>query len=449
MQKAILDRMLWLPRIDPRVPKLRKDLVVITHPFRGAPQRIKLFEDRVDQFGVPRNWGVRQKWLTDEYQILDETMFPKIAWSSFTGTYRPGQQGAVEASVGVFLLRHGALLDAPAGSGKTLMCLDIASRLHTRTLILVHKDDLAQQWHKTAELFPGVEGGHVQEDKWDYEGKHFVTAMAQTLYSRQGREPKDFYKQFGLVVYDEGHRYPARTFEAVMRLPYARHRLGCSATWRRRDGAQCIWNWHVGQIEHRMNAVRMVGQYVQVSWNTRVKDSMFRQYKKINNAKYLSAISQSAPYNEWLAEQLLAGVAAGRQVLLCSHRTAQLHDIRQRILRSGRPATVGYYAGEVNGQKITREQLEVTKTCQIVLATYQKMAEGTDIPTLDTLYLATPATDVEQVVGRIQRIDPNKKPLLVVDPVWQTPYNSRLAAKRLRVYRKLGFTRQISERSEI
>jgi superfamily II DNA or RNA helicase len=109
---------------------------------------------------------------------------------------------------------------------------------------------------------------------------------------------------------------------------------------------------------------------------------------------------------------------------------------------------VGYYAGKVEGKKITNEQLQAAKTCQIVLATFAKVSEGTDIPTLDTLILATPAASIEQIVGRIQRIDENKRPLLVVDPVWQTKYNQALAAKRRKVYKKLGFTQQEEKSNE-
>jgi len=96
----------------------------------------------------------------------------------------------------------------------------------------------------------------------------------------------------------------------------------------------------------------------------------------------------------------------------------------------------------VDGKKITKEELEVTKTCNIILATFAKMSEGTDIATLDTLFLATPASDVEQVVGRIQRVQSDKRSLLIVDPVWQTNYNMRMSNKRESIYRKLGFTRQ-------
>lgn len=444
-----MDRMLWL-EIDDKLPlqRLRNELTVRPETFQGEAEPLPMYEESPKWFGVPRAWGMRQRWLTDRYTVFDHTVCPKMAWPAFTGSYRTGQQHSVEAMVDWFQGgAFGGLLEAKTGTGKTVMATIIASLLQTPTLIVIHKEDLADQWKALLRgpLFPGGRVGHVQGDVWDYEDKHMVTAMAQTLYARRDRTPKDFYKQFGLVIYDEGHRYPAKTFEAVMRLPLAKHRMAVSATWRRKDKLECVWNWHIGSVTHRTQGVHLVGEYAQIPWNTSITDSMFKVpygRRQVQHSTYLTAIAKNAPYNQWLAEQLIEGANAGRQMLLCSHRTDQLLDIRNRIFKSGKTVTVGYYAGKVDGRTIRKPELEVSKTCQIVLATYAKMSEGTDIASLDTLILGTPAVDIEQVVGRIQRPQSDKRPVLVVDPVFQTPYNMRMALKRVAIFQKLGFTKQ-------
>ena len=101
--------------------------------------------------------------------------------------------------------------------------------------------------------------------------------------------------------------------------------------------------------------------------------------------------------------------------------------------------SAGLYCGAVAGKRMTKTQLEESKKCDIILATYGMMNEGTDIPALDTLFVCTPRADVEQVVGRIQRKKDGKKNLLVVDPVFQTPYCKALAHKRRKIYEKLNF----------
>jgi len=447
--KAIIDRMLWFSRREVKgvLPHIMAELTVQPESKFVYPQPFCLMEEGVNWIGVPRAWGLKQRWLVGQRSIEDRTVYPIKKWPPFVGEYRAGQQASVEAIVSAFMVgQYGALLDAKTGTGKTAMSAVIASTLNTPTLVVVHKEDLADQWRgvvENQELFVGVDTGHVQGSHWDYQNKHLVTAMAQTLYSRVGMEPTDFYKSFGLVIFDECHRYPARTFETVLKLPYARYRLGVSATWRRRDGLECIWHWHIGAIEHRTAGVHLVGEYVQVPWNTQVGDWMAPSYGgKVCHAKILNIIAANAPYNEWLTGELIKGAQANRQMLLCSHRVAQLVDIKTRIERKNTGLSVGYYVGAIDKKALRSKELEASKKCNIILATYHKMSEGTDIDTLDTLILATPAVDIEQVVGRIQRPKIGKQPLLVVDPVWQTPYNLRLAEKRKVFYKKLNFTKQ-------
>ena len=88
------------------------------------------------------------------------------------------------------------------------------------------------------------------------------------------------------------------------------------------------------------------------------------------------------------------------------------------------------------------EERERAKRKQIVIATYKIMAEGTDIPALDTLFMATPKVDIEQVVGRIQRPADDKKRLLVIMPVFQLPSCKKAALKAVDVLLRLGFKEQ-------
>ena len=54
-------------------------------------------------------------------------------------------------------------------------------------------------------------------------------------------------------------------------------------------------------------------------------------------------------------------------------------------------------------KKQTEEQLEEAERARVVFATYQMCSEGVDIPSLDTMIMASPISDCEQAVGRIRR----------------------------------------------
>lgn len=334
----------------------------------------------------------------------------------------------------------------------TLMGTAVASRLHTPTLVVVHKDDLAEQWKNTLKtFFPGAICGHVQGKKWDYENKHVVVATAQTLYRHRADLPYDFSHGFGCVIYDEAHRYPARTFERVLKLFPCRHRLAVSATLRRADKMECVWYWHVGHVEARCSGLKVTGDYIQIPWTTGLTDEMMRLYGDVSIVKWCNAIAENGPFNNWLVSQCLEGHKAGRKVLVVSDRVEQLCLLRTKIMESGvASATVGMYVGSMpvpgrtTRKKVSIAELKTASECDIILATYGKMAEGTDISDLDTLFFATPRTDIEQVVGRLQRPHDGKKQLLIVDPVFQTPYNRRLANKRREIYKSLEFNERRS-----
>ena len=86
-----------------------------------------------------------------------------------------------------------------------------------------------------------------------------------------------------------------------------------------------------------------------------------------------------------------------RKILILSERKNQLKDIEELIAKD-EIASYGYYVG---GMKMS--DLDISATKQIILATYQMSSEGLNIPTLNTVILASPISDIQQSVGRILR----------------------------------------------
>jgi hypothetical protein len=62
-------------------------------------------------------------------------------------------------------------------------------------------------------------------------------------------------------------------------------------------------------------------------------------------------------------------------------------------------------------RSLTEQELFDVERARVIYATYQMVAEGVDLPAVDTLGLATPISDVEQAVGRVRRF-------CVPDPAW-------------------------------
>lgn len=461
--KLIVDRLAWVKLSDIDLKDMVRRLTMISKDYAGNDRRISMYEIVSGHFGMPRRWAIdnisKECVLNLSCPVMD---WPAISFPDGKN-YWSGQKESIDVLVDAIQKRLGGLLESAPGSGKTLMGLSIAAALKAPALVIVHKNDLAEQWQQTAKTFwPGIRVGHVQGDNWDFENCHVVTAMAQTLFSRRLETGKDFWRSFAITIFDEGHRYPARTFERVVRLSRTKYRLGVSATWRRKDGLDFIWEWHIGRVEHVTKVTKLTGRYYQIPWKTKILDRMYCRRGKFNTAEMINVVSKNVPFNIWLAEQCVEGASIGRKILLVSDRIDQLLDVRKRILMSGKPVTVGMYCrsaeriGErkkgketiIIRRQIDNAELHNAKKCDIILATYKMMAEGTDIPELDTLIFGTPRTDIEQVVGRIQRYNADKRELVVVDPVFQTNIQERMGKKRRFFMQELGFEEKVIKKKK-
>lgn len=69
-----------------------------------------------------------------------------------------------------------------------------------------------------------------------------------------------------------------------------------------------------------------------------------------------------------------------------------------KLLRDTGETSVGFYIG---GMK--EAQLKASESCRVILGSYSMSSEGMDIPSLNTLILASPKSDIEQSIGRILR----------------------------------------------
>lgn len=432
---AILGSMIWIKQSAlTEVAKAKFQKALTFQPissFGGEPLAPVLgYTETPEWFGVPR--GLKDHFTTEERTVCDG-----IKWPPMAGVLRPGQAKSVEELVKFYSSggRDGRL-EAKCGAGKSISALTVAARLGLRLLVLIHKEDLASNWRNDAhKMFPGVTIGHVQGDTWQYGGAHVTTCMAQTLWARKGRYPEGFLKSFDMVVVDEGHRFAAQIFEYCLRVFPARYRLGVSATWRRRDGLEVFFKLHLGQVVSTMASNHLVGKYIMIPCRLRVNIP-----PKMPWARKLNTLAQSGEYTLWMAREIAKAVIEhDRKVLVVSDRISQLQALQQALTvifqadHSNR--TSGLFIG-----KVDKAEQDEARKADVVLATYAMICEGTDIPALDTLFVASPRSDMEQTVGRIQRKYDGKKSLLIVDPyVVVDRMMVRTAEKREGWYRKLGF----------
>ena len=307
---------------------------------------------------------------------------------------------------------NGAILEVPCGRGKTVMALNIISKLSKKTLIIVHKEFLMNQWiERINEFLPSATIGKIQADVCDVDNKDIVIGMVQTLHSKL--LPDQIVSQFGLTVIDEVHRIGSEQFSKTLFKCITPYMLGISATVERKDKLTNILYMFIGDRIYKETNRDSDNVIVRsINYNSNDTDFNEVEYDFRGNPKYSTMISKLCNFgrrSDFIVSitNHLINENNDKQIMILAHNRNLLTYIFDAISHINF-ATVGYYVG---GMK--KQDLEISETKQIVLATYAMAAEALDIKTLSTLIMATPKTDITQSIGRILRVKGNNP--IVID----------------------------------
>lgn len=320
---------------------------------------------------------------------------------------------------------HRFLLGDFTVTHNTVCALALAARLGRRTMIVVHKGFLADQWIERIQQFcPGATIGRVQQDTFDVDGKDFVLAMIQTLCVRPW--PPGAFDSVGLLIVDEAHHIAAEAFSQSMFLLRPKYTLGLTATPERKDGLTRVLYWFLGPEFFRLQ--RTAQEQVTVR-RVPFTCSAFREappvtnFGKLNFAELVNVLTRIPERNTLLLD--IIKKSPGRHILVLTDRRE--HAV---LLHKGLKGSSALYLG---GMK--QEALDESARARVVIGTFSLAQEGLDIPTLDTIFLVTPHSDVKQAIGRIMR--GASRPVIwdVVDS-WSVLYS--MWRKRLATYRSLG-----------
>jgi superfamily II DNA or RNA helicase len=315
----------------------------------------------------------------------------------------------------------------------TAMSLYLSSQLKQKTLILVHQDFLLNQWiERITQFLPQAKIGILKRDQIDVEHKDIVIGMIQSICSRN--YDSQIFKQFGLTIMDECHHVSSKYFSQVLYTCGSKYMLGLSATPQRKDGLTKVLKWHLGKILSFYNqdiqfnvtikCIRFVPKYNEIV----IKKNHFGG---INIANLINQICAHKDRNKLIIDELIYYARMGRQILVLSDRVQHLRDLQNQI-----PVDIstGLYIG---GMK--QEERKISETKTIIFGTYILIKEAVDIPSLNTLVLATSKSDIIQAVGRILRKQHPKFDPLIIDIIDEISLFENQSRKRKEYYSKKGY----------
>ena len=386
--------------------KIRNELTVKPYVPKSMVESkaFPLYREAPKKIYIPRHYGEEHFGsLPDDPIKLPRGDIIEDQYCEFSGSLREYQINIVQKYLNAVKNSGGGLLDVDPGKGKTVMALNIISQLKVKTLVIVHKSFLLNQWIERIEQFlPSARVGKIQGQIIDIEEKDIVIGMLQSLSMKE--YASDTFDCFGLSIYDETHHLGAEVFSKSMLKITTNYTLGLSGTMQRKDGLTKVFKMFLGDIIHKEKSNTSEHTVMVKCVNYTVNDDEFNEmkYNYKGDPMYSTMISKLCTYNH-RSEFILSIIKTelkrdpNQQIMVLAHNKTLITYLHDAIVHRDM-ATAGYYVG---GMK--EEALKQSEGKKVIIATYAMASEGLDIKSLTTLIMASPKTDVCQSVGRISR----------------------------------------------
>lgn len=328
------------------------------------------------------------------------------------------------------------LIIRPPGTGKTEIATGFAAQCETTVLVLVHTEDILNQWVERVEQnIPELRGKVGVIRGKTCEIGQITIATVQTLHRSYLNKPRKWWAQFGCIIADEAHHVSAETWEAVMNTCPAFYRFGFTASATRADGMHPTMKFIIGPIIHRQKFSSPIPLEV-----VRVGTGFNGHYRgTFDWGSLLNRLVRNKKRNKKIARIADREIQKGNSVLVLSRRIEHLGFIARHMQE---PCEI-LAAKSVN--KADRKRiLTAFRAGEIrcVLAT-QLADEALDVPMLNRVLLVYPGKHegrIIQQIGRAIRQHPRKDNAVIYDFVDKTSVLRRQASQRRQTYLKEGIS---------
>jgi len=149
---------------------------------------------------------------------------------SFTGKLRDYQEEALSRWI---KNRKKGIIALPTGAGKTVVGAAAIAEAGVRTLVVAATKEQVRQWREKILQFTDAKQSMIGLYYSDEKRKALITI---TTYQSATRKLMEFVSEYPLLIIDEVHHLPAKTFRVIATGMPSPFRMGLSATPEREDG---------------------------------------------------------------------------------------------------------------------------------------------------------------------------------------------------------------------
>ena len=416
--------------------------------------KYKLFKNKHSKYIIPRYWGIDNIGTPEKFKFKQKKIKTR-----FNGDLREYQNIIVDKCYNHMKSNGGGLISVGCGAGKTVMALNLACRLKVKTLVIVHKTFLQEQWIERIEQFTDAKIGIIRRDTVDVDGKDIVIGSIQSISKRH--YGTKIFKQFGLVIYDEAHHVSSKHFSKCLLQTCCKYTLALTATPYRLDGLIKIMYWCLGECIYKQS--EKINKNVMVKKITyNCSDSALFSEKKTwmkgkgllpSTVKMMTNICEIDDRTN-IQVKIIDSIIrqdSKRKILILSGRKSHIKELKEKYdvslikavndgIIEEEEITTCYFHGD-----LTANEREFSgKNGDVIFGTFEMAQEALDIPRLNTVLFLTPKKDIKQAVGRILRKilkQGDTRPLVVdfIDDLSVFPKHGEIRSK---FYKKVKYNQE-------
>ena len=386
---------------DSQIKSIKKDLRV--KPFiQGSRGRFaksfKIYLENEHKFCIPKFYGLNN---FGKPKLVDFNKGNEINLN-FAGSLRDYQIDVINTVVPKIKNQEGGTISLPPGRGKTVIACKLISELKKKTLVVVHKTFLLNQWKNRIEQFlPDARVGIVQGKIIDVDDKDIVIGMLQSL-SLKDDYPDDLFDDIGTIIFDECHHLSAEKFSQILRRISVPYMIGLSGTPFRNDKLEKVFEYYIGKMLYyekpKINQEILVNIYRFKMKHEKFKVVINKYTKEAQISTMVSNMVELVERNTFIVNLIKeCREDVNRKILVLSDRLDHLDYIMEEVDKLD-IGTTGKYVGGMKQSK-----LDESEKADIIFSTYSMSSEALDISSLNTVILGTSRRNVEQSVGRILR----------------------------------------------
>lgn len=339
-------------------------------------------EEDIDYLHIPFSYGYNALKLKKRPNRKE---FPNTN-ICFEGTLR-NEQKKVKKEAIISLNKTGCILISMyTGGGKTATSINIACCIKMKTLVIVNKIVLMNQWKESILKFcPNSIIQKVTTQSCYNEDADFYIMNAINV----SKKDKDFFNEIGCVIVDEAHLIMAETLSKSLENLRPKYLIGLTATPYRPDGLHILLEYYFGQTKIIRKLYRKHTVY-------KVNTGFVPEIKLTMNGKINWNVILDSQANDVDRNQIILDIVmrfSSRTFLIITKRITQGKYLFEKIQDLNEDVT-----------SLLGKQQEFEHESRILIGTTSKVGVGFDHTKLDALILAS---DVEeyfiQYLGRVFR----------------------------------------------